>query len=91
MKAHFAYKDSTVKATIYYKHPSGEQGRFGRTRECEVDEREYARLQEAISAFEQGESKRKTFSLQLTNQQEIALRLDKVWGILHQPRELVAE
>jgi hypothetical protein len=74
MKNHFVYKDPTVKATIYYKHPSREQGRFGGTRECEVDEQEYARLQEAFSAFAQSDSKRSTFSLQLTNQQEITLR-----------------
>ncbi len=91
MKNRFVYKDSTLKATIYYKDRSGQQGRFGRARECEVDEREYARLQEAFSAFERGESKRKTFPLRLNNQQTITLRMDKIWGILHQPRELVAE
>jgi hypothetical protein len=91
MKNHFAYKDSTVKATIYYRHSSGEQCRFGRTRECEVDECEYARLQGAFLAFERGEGKRRTFPLRLNNQQTITLRLDKIWGILHQPRELVAE
>jgi hypothetical protein len=83
------YADSTVRAAIHYKHPSGEPGRFGRTIECEVDEQEYANLQHAFAEFEQGRRTKKTYALPVKNREAITLRLDKIDGILHQARTLV--
>lgn len=84
----FKYKDSTVKAIVYFKHPSGHEGRWLKSM-YEVDETEYARLQEAFSAFEQGIDNREVHVLQLANKHEVTLRLDEVCGVLHNSRELI--
>jgi hypothetical protein len=80
-----------VQATIYYQHPSGERGRFERVETYEPDEKEYELLQTAFFAFERGETKKRTYALRLNSREEITLRFDKIWAILHRPRVLVID
>lgn len=87
----FIGKGSKIKATIYFKHPSGQQNRFTGPVEYEIEEQEYIRLEQAFHAFAQGTGKQETYSLRLASQKEITLKLDELWGVLHQPRELILE
>jgi uncharacterized protein YhjY with autotransporter beta-barrel domain len=87
--AAFEYKDSRVRAAVYYKHPSGQRSRAARSVVYEVDEQEYAHLQEAFSAFERGENNKKAYTLRLNNQKETTIRLDEISSILHEAREIV--
>jgi hypothetical protein len=89
--AAFIGKSTKIKATVYFKHPSGQKDRFTGPVEYEVEEQEYARLEQAFHAFEEGTGKQQSYSLRLAGNEEITLRLNEVWAILHEPRKLILE
>jgi hypothetical protein len=70
----------SVKASVYFRHPSGRQDKFIRS-DYEVEKEEFARLIEALTAFHQGELKGNFYTLTLVTRHQVPLRLDEITDI----------
>jgi hypothetical protein len=75
----------SVKASVYFRHPS-ERGFRRAIARYEVEQDDFNRLIEALTAFHQGELKDDFFTLTLVTRHQVPLRLSEITDIYRDAR-----
>jgi hypothetical protein len=77
------YRFDAIRVFVYFIDPSGQASGWSRGM-YDVDEQEYAKLNEAVAAFQAGSSTEKFHVMRLKNGHEVTLNLSEVDEVIRE-------